>query len=612
MQKMTSLFLMCLLYHIGYAQVYQDHFGTGNTVGVTVTTSSNQGTDIGAGSLTGTDWVPDLEGASRFLSQASLGYNYEDVEYVAQIGIEDWIEEQMALPVSSYLTTYQDIYNAALTKVYAVHGSNTDSTRRRDFMSYTFYEKAFKEQDVLRQKVAFALSQILVISTQNTNLDDRGFGVADYYDLLYQGAFSNFHDLLRNVTLHPTMGIYLSHFKNRKANPIEGTLPDENFAREIMQLFTIGLFELNNDGTLKLDLDGNPIPTYDIVDIQELAKVFTGLSGGDWDLILRPQNAGTPVTFNKGFPHYDLTVPMAMYEDEHEPSAKTMIDGSIIPANQLGMQDIDMALNVLFNHDNVGPFIGKRLIQQLVKSNPTPSYINRVAMVFNDNGQGVRGDLEAVVKTILTDPEARECTWIESVQTGRLRQPVERLTHLFAAFDIASPSTNLWFRDMNLIYEVVEQAFLFSPTVFNFFTPFYAEGTYVEPNDMVSPEFQILHATSAIHSINLVEEAIKIRPFKNRTAVNPNNPVLTNDNTNDEPYFDFTDEINIYDTQGLNALIDRLDILLCHGQLTDGTKAIIADAVTQYIANDSGFTSQEVVNDVLYFILMSPDYIVLK
>ncbi len=610
----TVLLSVCLCLPLTtYTQVYNDYFGGGHNIGVTVSSSDAQGgNDVGSNTLSGTDLIPDLIGASRFLSQASLGATYEDIEYVAQIGIESWIDEQINLAASSYLNTYKNIYNTALTDIYAVYGAATDSTRKMEYLSYSFYHKTFADSDVLRQKLAFALSQIFVVSGLNSDIDDRGYGLSSYYDLLYEGAFGNFRDMLGNVSLHPVMGVYLSHFQNRKADPVAETLPDENFAREIMQLFTIGLYELNNDGSHKLDADGNSIPTYDIVDIQELAKVFTGLSGGDWDLELRPDNAGDPLVFWKGYKHYDFTVPMAMYEDFHETESKTMIDDSVIPAGQPGMQDVNDALDVLFNHPNVGPFISIRLIQQLVKSNPSPAYINRVASVFNNNGQGVRGDMEAVIKAILLDPEARDCEWIDNIQAGKLLQPIERLTNLCIAFDVQTPSGRIWFRDYSELLGTVEQSFLMSPTVFNFFTPFYAESEYVAPNNMVSPEFQILHSTSGIHYINMIEDGIKDRPFKNRTMVNPNNENLTT-NSDDEPFLDFSDEILIYDTNGLEALIDHLDLIICRGQLSADVRSIIINSINEFETSVGGnLPSQDVVQDVLYFMMMSPSYVILK
>ena len=215
--------------------------------------------------------------------------------------------------------------------------------------------------------------------------------------------------------------------------------------------------------------------------------------------------------FNRNLNHYDMRVPMIMWEDRHEQGEKVMIDGSVIPAGQDGMQDINDALDVLFNHPNVGPFIGTRLIQQLVKSNPTPAYVNRVAMAFNDNGQGVRGDMKAVFEAILTDPEARDCSWIENEKTGKLRQPLERFITLLRAFDLDSPSGKLWFADFNTLYDKQEQVFMGSPTVFNFFSPFYAEDNYVAPNGMVSPEFEILHSVTSIH-LSLIHISEPTRP----------------------------------------------------------------------------------------------------
>ncbi len=602
--------LICLSYFNLHAQVYPDHFGTGNNVGVTITSSSEQGDNTAEHTLNGTGFFTDLEGSSRFLAQSALGANYEDINYVSQIGINAWLDEQFTMPYTPYLTKYQSIYTEAGTMINAVH-PNEPIDRARDYTGFAFYEKVLKENDVLRNKAAFALSQIFVVSTANIDLNNKGFGGASYYDVLYEGAFSNFRNLLTNVSLHLTMGYYLSHFRNQKADPATGTLPDENYAREVMQLFTIGLYELNNDGTYRLDANNNKIPTYDITDVQELAKVFTGLSGGAWDLEFNPSNAGQPLIFNRPLNFFDMTVPMMMHEDRHEPGTKIMIDGSIIPAGQPGMQDISDALDILFNHPNVGPFISTRLIQQLVKSNPSAAYINRVASAFNNNGAGIRGDMEAVFRAILTDPEARDCEWLNDSRAGKLRQPLERMLGLFHAFDIDSPSGKLWFRDVNVLFDRIEQAYMAAPSVFNFFSPFYAEETYVAPNDMVSPEFEILHSVTAIHYMNLIEETIAVRPFRNRTGVDPNMPRLAADNS-DDPFLDFSDEIAEYDTNGLAALIDRLDLIMCHGQLSAGSRAIILNAMTQIENAPGNFSSEDIVHVALYFMLISADYTILK
>ena len=606
---LSTLLLMSLSYCMMQAQVYDDHFGTGNNVGVTVTSSPTQGPDSSATTLDGTGYFPDLAGASRFLAQAGFGGSYEEMEYITQVGIEPWIEEQMSMPYTSYLDTYQSTYSDITDLIHTVHQGETID-RSRSYTDFVFWDKVFKDPVVLRNKAAFGLGQIFVVATTSTRLNNRGFGGADFHDVFYEGAFGNFRDLMMEVTMHPLMGYYLSHFQNRKGNPDLGTLPDENYAREIMQLFSIGLWELNNDGTCKLDAEGEKIPTYDIEDIQELAKVFTGFSGGAWNVIDFPNLAGQPLAFGFNINRYDLTVPMIIYEQQHESGEKIMIDGSVIPAGQSGMQDVNDAIDVLFNHPNVGPFIALRLIQQMVKSNPSPAYINRVATAFNNNGHGERGDMKAVFKAILTDPESRDCTWNDHPKTGKLRQPLERLANLCRAFDVDTPSGRIWMSDANTFFNIMEQTFMGAPSVFNFFSPFYAEDNYVAPNDMVSPEFQILHSVTAVHYLNLMEDALTDKPFRNFTRVNTNNPRLANNNQ-DAPFLDFSDEIALLDAEGVSALLDRLNLIMCHGELSDGSKAIIEDAITQYI-NEGGFDSEAAVKTALYFIVASADFTILK
>ena len=607
--KHIVILLLCIPSVLS-AQIYEDYLGNGHTIGIKVTSSSQTANDTSVYSITGSNIVPDTIGASRFLSQATLGANYEDIKYVSQIGVQDWLDEQMTMAYNPYYDAYKDIYDTIIHQMSLVDSALINYDRKSTYMDYAFHQKLFTEDDALRQRVALALSQIFVITMTNSQFNQKGFAVSSYYDVLYEGAFGNFRDLLQNITMHPSMGIYLSHFHNQKADTIKGTFPDENYAREVMQLFTVGLVQLNNDGTPKLDNEGKPIPTYDIFHVQELAKVFTGLSGSAWDLIKKPSNEGKPVIFGRGFTQYDLTKPMAMYEDRHETSSKVMFTGDTIPANQLGMDDITQALDILFNHPNVGPFISKRLIQHLVKSNPSPQYVNRVATAFNDNGNGERGDLSAVIKAVFLDPEAIECAALTDTLTGKLIQPIERFINLFMAFDIATPSGKFWWKSVNQLGPKVEQGFLASPTVFNFFTPFYAEDKVIAPNDLVSPEFQILHSTSGIHYINLIENAIKSKPFSNQTLIDSQARLKTNNS--DEPFLDFSDEMLIYETQGTEAMIDRLDLILSRGQLTPEIKSIIAYAINEYESNIGSYTSERAVEDALYFIMMSPNFMIKK
>ena len=610
--QIAVLFLSLSLALSAHAQIYDDYFGNGHTVGLKVSSSSEQAPDSSFHTIDGTNITPDLIGAARFLSNATLGSNYEEIERVSQIGINAWINEQMAIPPDSYLDTYKQIHEFIIAERKALtSGIEIDTQRREIYLGFAFYQRLFSESDVLRQRVALALSQIFVVSRSAGVLPNKGYGLSSYYDVLYQGAFGNFRDLLEEVTLHPIMGIFLSHFKNVKADISAGVFPDENFAREIMQLFTIGLLELNMDGSVQLDAQGNPTPTYDIVDVQELAKVFTGLSGGAYDPQSFAYQNGWSLNFGAGLNQFDLTVPLAMHEDFHETSQKILINGDTIPAGQPGLKDIDDVLDMLFNHDNTAPFISKRLIQHLVKSNPSPEYVRRVALTFLDNGKGVRGDLSAVITAILIYPEAIECDWIPDTTGGKLIQPLERFLNLYLAFDIQSPSNKFYFRDIGAFSDNLEQSFLNAPTVFNFFTPFYAESNYVDPIDLVSPEFQILNATSSIHYINLIENSLKRSPFNNLTTVDPNTGFLIT-NRDDATSLDLSDEIALYNSEGIMALLDRLDLLLCRGQLSQQTKDIIAATITAYESNLADYDFDNVMDDAIYFVMTSPDYIIQK
>ncbi len=593
------LCLVILVYCTQYVstQTYSDFLGNGHEIGITISSSDEDGNSLADHTTVGSGRFPDENEASRFLAQSSMGANYEDIQQVTNMGIDEWLNLQFTMTPTSFESEYNRIYNDALTMI-------TNDAHKNEYMSYAFYETLLKHPDVLRQKVAFALSQIFVISPTNSLLNNRGYANSHFYDVLYLGAFGNFHDLLYNISLHPTMGVYLSHLQNQKPDIIQGTLPDENYAREIMQLFSIGLFELETDGTPKLDQNGELIPTYDIEDIQELAKVLTGLSGSD-------RLDENEAQFTNYFGAYDLRKPMKMYFDFHDKREKVLLDGTVIPANQPDLADFDTAIEVLFNHPNVGPFIGKRLIQQLVKSNPSPQYIHRVTTVFNNDGNGVRGNLEAVIRTILTDPEARDCSWITDPTAGKLIQPMQRLTNLFIAFDLSTPSNKFYFRDERDLLDKLEQSFLAAPTVFNFYTPFYAEPELIEPNGLVSPEFQILNSTTGMYYLNEAENALKIKPFSNRTSPNSSQLGLNNNNA-DTPVLDFSDEIAVYQNNGLTALIERLNLIMCRGQLHPNIQNLIIGTIEDNIQNDNAYDVNDIINDALYYIMISASYTILK
>ena len=579
-RKVSYLFIFYFVSY-SYAQSSDDYLGNGDTNGVVVS-GSDTGTEnnpnntlIGA---TGGIAVKTEANAVRFLQQATLGYDYEDMQHLHAIGIEAWFEEQKAMPQNSLTKEYKELLD------YAQSQGATITLQSNGYVGYSFYNKVINDDDQLRLRTAFALSQILVVSGDGINREADL--ITDYFDILYTQAFGNFRDILYDMTLHRGMGIYLSYINNMKEDVAAGTFPDENFAREIMQLFTIGLYELNTDGSPRLNGNGNFIPTYDNEDIVQLAKVFTGLVKEDDSYI------------------------MAVKEANHDVGEKIMIDGSVLPANQNTLTDINAALDVLFNHKNIAPFISKHLIKQLVKSNPTPGYVYRVASIFNNNGSGVRGDMEAVFKAILFDTEARDCVWENSTSAGKLLQPIEKFMFLFKALHISAPSGRIYTQD----YRVWDnQRVLESPTVFNFFSPYYAEPRVVAPAGLVSPEFQIFNSIGSIQSYNNLRAAIKTEQnIRNYTASNPEGDGLSNNADVDTLEYDLSFEENLYETQGTAALVDYYNLLLCRNQLTETMQIAIEDAIDQYELEDSDYNAHDAVTDVVLFIATSPVFNVLN
>jgi uncharacterized protein (DUF1800 family) len=387
------------------------------------------------------------------------------------------------------------------------------------------------------------------------------------------------------------MGYYLSHLNNPREIPEENIHSDENYAREIMQLFTIGLYELNQDGSRKTDGQGNWIPTYDQADIKELAKVFTGLGVGG---VMENEWVDEPY-FGLDIYVADMTTPMIMYEEWHQPGTKTLVNGYVIPAGQTGLKDINDAVHQLFLHPNVGPFIGKQLIQRLVTSNPTPGYISRVAAVFADNGQGERGDMGAVIKAILMDPEARTCSALEEDRFGKLREPFTRYTHFSKAIQMEQYYGRYWNVAYGF-YQATNQMPLASRTVFNFFLPDFQPIGAIADNGLVGPEFQIHNSRTSIEFINRVNDwAVWGYVMDDWEAENPS--VTYN-----------IDELTPL-ARDPEVLINRLDVLFTHGMLSDRTRQIIKDAITPMISEDY---RNDRTRLAMYLIMISPDYAIMK
>ena len=554
--------------------------------------------------------------AARLLTQATFGPTLQEIEALTGGSIDAWINAQMALPFSSHRTaTVADRTafggSSSFTNWNAIHPPNRQSA---------WWKLALTAPDQLRQRVAFALSQIFVVSDVALGDDNRAEPLANYYDILGRHAFGNFRALLEEVTLSPIMGEYLSHLRNGKATfDASGALlttPDENYAREIMQLFTIGLVQLQPDGTLVLGEDGLPIPTYHQATITEMAKIFTGWAYPSTNLN----------NFRTAGANY--ISPLQLFPAFHEDGAKNLapVLATPIPANQGGTNDLRIALDALFNHANTPQFISKLLIQRLVTSNPSPAYVYRVAEKFRDNGSGTRGDLGAVVRAILTDYEARSPEIAANISFGKLREPILRLSALLRAFNASSASgrfmgyqhtvdsvpitsatprpataeqinrTPNTFSATRLdgVQGSLAQAALRSPTVFNFYHADYVLPGALAAAGLVVPEFEITDDNYAITVPNYLRSFV--------IATVPNTPA--------GPY---TITLNTAAEQALlstpAALLDRLSLMLTANTLTPAARTRITDALARLPASSSNLDR---VNTAILLVLTSPSAAVQK
>lgn len=586
------LFLTSIVFGQGSPKIIGAN-GTLTNLSVTSSPSSN-GTNP-QNTIVEDGFLPNLSAASRFLGHATLGADYETIEAVAKQGIEAWLDEQLAMPINMSVKNFSEqILGMAADSILNMGGSIPDNFQvNRNFWHFAWWQYTMTQPDLLRNRVALALSEIFVVS-EFPELEDQPLGLADFYDLLLRNSFGNYRDLLYEVTMHPAMGFYLTSVNNFRTTPEFNRFPDENYAREVMQLFSIGLFQLNPDGTQKL-FNGQPIPTYGNAEIIEFAKIFTGLTWGDAGFVF-----GRNATDKDSY-----TEPMKMLNFYHEPGEKYLLNGKVVP-NRVptdGMADINDAIDNLYNHPNVGPFIGYRLIQRLVTSNPSPEYIARVTAVFNNNGNGVRGDLKAVIKAILLDEEAMSCPFQDGADDGRLREPMIRYTHLARAFNAAA-ETGLYRNTMNTFYDRSFQRPLGARTVFNFFTPNYKPNGSITEMQRVAPEFQITDALTITGYANELKEWL----FDNNLMQYADifNGEANYDNK--RAYLDLEDEYALQNVEDIPKLIDRLDIILTHGQMTDFTKQEITKAVQSVPETRAWYR----VRMAIYLIMLSPDYLIIR
>jgi uncharacterized protein (DUF1800 family) len=494
--------------------------------------------------------------AARLLEQATFGVTASDLAQLQSVGIDTYINEQFAYPPTQY-TGFTYTPHTAPTNCKS-DGSNppdASSLCARDQYSpfqvqRAFFTHALANPDQLRQRVAFALSQIMAVSSVEIY---EAYGLADFQNILLRDALGNYRTLLQDVTLSPTMGHYLDMANSDQTNPQTGTVPNQNYAREVLQLFSIGLVALNPDGTQQLDATGAPIPTFDGTTIEGFAAVLTG-----WTY---PPLPGANSQWTNPI-NFDGT--MVAFPDHHQSGTKALLNGYTVAANQTPAQDLANALDNIFNHPNVGPFISLRLIQHLVTSNPSPAYVARVAAIFANNGQGVRGDLSAVVRAILTDTEARGVAPAGNL-FGHLREP---------ALFISSTLRSLGGQSDGVLLRSASSAMgqpIFSPdTVFSFYPPSYQ----IPGTQTLAPEFGIANAATALARANFINTVI----MQGGAAPDPTVTASTGTTINLTPLA----------SAGSNAaLVTQLNQTLMHGSLPSDASNIILTAADTAAASST-------------------------
>lgn len=533
---------------------------------------------------------PSAEESARFLAQATFGPTLQDIERVTQLGYVGWIDEQTAHPVSSQLR-FLRAAGAPSKPEWRLDAWFVHALGGRDP-----FDPGMVHRDQLRQRVAFALSEIFVVSDATSDsLGGAREGMTDYYDTLARGAFGNFRDMLKNVTLHPVMGIYLSMLGNEKPDAANNIRPDENYAREVLQLFSVGTVMLAADGTpLDRDGDGTPDPSYGQETVKGFAHVFTGWSFSD-----------CPWGFRDCYAHDHMNPawvrPMKSYPQYHASAQSkqllvypgSALAGGVLAAGGTPESNLDAALDNIFHHPNVGPFIGRQLIQRLVTSNPSPAYVQRVAQAFNDNGRGVRGDMRAVVQAILLDSEARQAN--PPANFGKVREPLVRLMHLLRAMD-ASAGTGHSQEFWNLSSEL-GQLPMSAPSVFNFFSPNYMPPGLLANAGLVAPELQL-----ATDYMLPSHEAYFFRRAVDHTVEGP-------------PHATGTFAVNVGRDLSLAAdapaLVARYNLLFLSGRMSPKMRDTLL-AHLQAIPASTVAGQRRRVRNALYLIVNSPEYVVQK
>ena len=530
--------------------------------------------------------------------QAQFSASDIDIAAVRSKGYAPWLAEQMRAPAS------QTGFDWLNSQGYAV----VDSARYYDNSypgDYMVWNQLMTSPDATRKRVALALSEFFVVSLSGLDFSWRSHGIAAWWDLLAANAFGNYRTLLEGVTLNAAMGYYLNTKGNMKENAASGRSPDENYGREVMQLCSIGLYQLNPDGTEKRDASGSKIETYTQSDVTNIARLFTG-----WDFD-QTQNVNTlePIQ-NRTVSNTVFTrLPMRLTAANHSTLASSFL-GATVAAGTDGVAALKIALDTLFNHPNVGPFLGKQMIQRLVTSNPSPAYVARVAGAFNDNGKGVRGDLAAMFSAVLLDDEARGPAGLAQPGFGKLREPIVRLAQWGRTFGITSNKGSWKIGDLSNPATQLGQNPLRSPSVFNFFRPGYVPpSTALSASQTPAPEFQLVNESSVGGYLNYLQGVVRSGIFVNAPDV-PNN--ISNAANGYDITAAYTAELAL--VLDATALVKRLNLLLCAGQLSAANQTLIVNALnaTPLTATSTDSARRDRIAAGVLLVMASSDYLIQK
>ena len=578
--------------------------GTSSGIGANngETTGSSTGTSSGGGS---TDPSPapaslsDVQ-AARFLLQAQLSTSTADIASVRNLGTTAWLTAQYATPLGP---TGWDWLNS---RGYSAINDSTRFYGASFPADYMVWNQLMTAPDSTCKRMALALSEFFVVSLEGLNVVWSSYLAAGYWDMLSARAFGNFRSLLEAVTLHPAMGVYLNTLGNLKEDASIGRLPDENYAREVMQLMTIGLFKLNQDGSYQLDAYGQRIDTFGQTDVSNLARVFTGYDNDQSQNVITVEPVSGMSIGSIAF----ARKPMLLRANRHSTLSASFL-GVTIGAGTDGASALKTALDTLFNHPNVGPFFGRQMIQLLVTSNPSPGYVARVAAAFNNNGAGVRGDLKAVWSAVLQDTEACSERGLTDPTFGKLREPMLRLVQWGRTFGVTSARGSWKIGDQSNPATNLGQSPLRAPSVFNFFRPGYVPpGTVLVASAAMAPEFQIVNESTVGGYLNMMQIVV----LNGLYVQAPDQPSATNNPATDgyDITASYTSELAL--AADASALVSRLNLLLCAGQLSAATQTLVLNALnaTPLTAASTTRAKRNRVAAAVLLVMASSEYLVQK